>query len=135
MFGQKNAHRFNDIWADHIDVIMDYTVGKAEGNEKAQKKAMRRMQAFVRRFPRFLIRATGLRASPGLSRKIAQHEHLIVDQLDAYAAAKYTVALRISNRAYEDMFSTAVELGGLLQKRFSTVAPIGGAGTGGGGIR
>ena len=135
LFGQKNAHRFNDIWADHIDVLMDYTIGKAEGNEKAQKRAMHRMNAFVRRFPRFLIRATGLRASPDLSRKIAQHEHLIVDQLDAYAAAKYTVALRISNRAYEDMFSTAVELGGLLQKRFSNVAPIGGAGTGWGGTR
>ena len=135
LFGQHKARRFNDIWADHIDVLMDYTVGKAEGNERAQKKAMRRMRSFVRRFPRFLTRVTGLRASPDLSRKIAQHEHLIADQLDAYAAKKYTVALRISNRAYEDMFSTAVELGGLLQKRFSTVAPIGGAGTGGGGTR
>jgi hypothetical protein len=135
LFGQKNARRFNDIWADHIDVLMDYTVGKAEGNEKAQKKAMDQMQAFVRRFPRFLVSATGLRATPDLSRKIAQHEHLIVDQLDAYAAKKYTVSHRIANRAYEDMFSTAVELGGLLQKRFSKVAPIGGAGTGGGGTR
>ena len=135
LFGQRDARRFNDIWADHIDVLMDYTVGKAEGNQKAQKKVTRRMQGFVRRFPRFLIRATGLRASPGLSRKIAHHEHLIVNQLDAYAAAKYTLALRISNRAYEDMFSTAVELGGLLQKRFGTVAPVGGAGTGGGGTQ
>jgi hypothetical protein len=135
LFGQNNAHRFNDIWADHIDVLMDYTVAEAEDNEKAQKKAMRRMHSFVRRFPRFLIRVTGLRASPDLSRRIAQHEHLMVRQLDAYAAAKYALAIRISNRAYEDMFSTAVELGGLLQKRFSTVAPIGGAGTGGGGTQ
>ena len=135
LFGRRNARRFNDIWADHIDVLMDYTVGKAEGNERAQKKAMHRMRSFVRRFPRFLTRVTGLRASPALSRKIAQHEHLIVDQLDAFAAEKYKRSLRISNRAYGDMFSTAVELGGLLQKRFGSVAPIGGASTGGGGTR
>jgi hypothetical protein len=135
LFGQENAHRFNDIWADHIDYLMDYTIAKAGDNEKAQKKAMHRMREFLRRFPRYLKRVTGLSASPQLSRKIARHEHLVVDQLDAYDAEKYDLALRISNRAYEDMFSTAVELGGLLQKRFSSVAPIGGAGTGGGGTQ
>ncbi|HEU4488568.1 MAG TPA: hypothetical protein VFS38_04720 [Actinomycetota bacterium] len=135
LFGRKNARRFNDIWADHIDYLMDYTIGKAGGNEKAQRKAMRRMRTFVHRFPRYLTRVTGLRASPRVSRQIARHEHLIVDQLNAYDARKFDLAIRVSNRAYNDMFSTAVELGGLLQKRFPSVAPVGGAGTGGGGTR
>ena len=135
LFGHKNARRFNRIWADHIDDLIDYTIAKAGDNQKAQKKAMRRTRAFVRKFPRFLTRVTGLEASPGLSRQIARHHHLIVDQLDAYAAEKYSLALRVANRAYEDMFSAAVELGGQLQKRFSTVAPVGGAGTGGGGTQ
>jgi hypothetical protein len=133
VFGKKDAAEFNDIWSDHIDLIIDYTVARRAGKEDAQQEALQKMKAFDTRFPNYLARVTGESGSKELSNEIAQHEDLLVEQLNAYADKDYATAHDVSNEAYQDMFITATELGELVGGRFSKVAPLGGAQTGGGG--
>jgi hypothetical protein len=133
LFGPRTARQFNDVWSDHIDLFVNYTIASAEGDESEMEKTRARLRNFPLKLARFLARATGYKRVGALNHALGMHEDLLLRHIDAYADGDYKVAHRVSYRAYQHMASTAVRLGALIEKRARTLAPAGGLQTGGGG--
>lgn len=133
LFGRKNARAFNDVWSDHIDLFVDYTIASAEQKESNMEETRRRLQTFPGRLARFLGRVTGYKRIDLLNEQLGMHEDLLLRHIDAYASSDYQTAHEVSYDAYQHMTSTAAQLGALIEKRAKTLAPLGGMQTGGGG--
>jgi hypothetical protein len=134
IFGRRTARNFNDVWSDHIDLFVKYTIASAEGNEGAMEKTRDRLRSFPARLARFLARVTGYEHQVGaLNDALGMHEDLLLRHIDAYANGDYKTAHRVAYAAYTHMASTAGQLGALIEKRARTLAPSGGLQTGGGG--
>jgi uncharacterized protein YukE len=134
LYGRKQAHRFVEIWSDHIDHFVDYTAAAGAQSEGDMVEARQSLQSFQRHLGAFLAEAT--HDKPGIAAvgdDLAMHDDLLLRQIDAYAAEEYAAAHRASNKAYEDMFSIASKLGALIEMQTKKTAPKGGAQTGGGG--
>jgi hypothetical protein len=135
LFGRKKARAFSDVWSDHIELFVDYTVATAEGNESKQDEARQNLESFPSRLARFLSRVTGFKRPEVLDKELSTHDDLLLRHIDAYADGDYRTANRVSYDAYQHMASTAATLATLIEKRARTLAPLGGPQTGGGGTR
>jgi hypothetical protein len=134
LVGERKAQTFNDIWSDHIDLFVDYTIANAGKREAGLERARRRLQGFQRRLGGYLARVTGSRRGLAAVREaLAMHDDLLLRQIDAFAEREYGAAHRASYHAYQDMFSLATKLSGLIATKVKKVTPAGGAQTGGGG--
>jgi hypothetical protein len=133
LFGRKAARDFNDVWSNHIDLFVNYTVASAEGDEGAMEKTRDRLRSFPLRLARFFSRVTGYKQVGVLNDALGMHEDLLLRHIDAYASGDYKTAHRVAYDAYTHMASTAGQLGALIEKRARTLAPLGGLQTGGGG--
>lgn len=134
LFGRASARQFSDIWADHIELFIQYTAAVAEGDGPAARRARKRLRPFQRRLIAYLGRATGSRNGVrAVAAEIRMHEDLLLRQIDEYTDKDYQAAHRISFQAYKDMFSTATSLAALLETKLARVLPPGGVQTGGGG--
>lgn len=133
LFGRRTAREFNDVWSDHIDLFVKYTIASAEGNEGAMEKTRNRLRSFPGRLARFLARVTAYKQVGVLNDALGMHEDLLLRHIDAYANGDYKTAHRVAYKAYTHMASTAGQLGALIEKRARTLAPSGGVQTGGGG--
>jgi hypothetical protein len=133
LFGRKNARAFNDVWSDHIDLFVDYTIASAEQKESNMEETRRRLETFPSRLARFLGRVTGYKRVDLLNKQLGMHEDLLLRHIDAYADGDYKTAHEVSYDAYQHMTSTAAQLGALIEKSAKTLAPLGGMQTGGGG--
>jgi hypothetical protein len=133
LFGRRTARDFNNVWSDHIDLFVNYTIASAEGDEGAMEKTRDRLRSFPLRLARFLGRVTGYKQVGVLNDALGMHEDLLLRHIDAYANGDYKTAHRVAYDAYTHMASTAGQLGALIEKRARTLAPLGGLQTGGGG--
>ncbi len=131
VFGARSAERFLSLWSDHIDVFVRYTSALAAEDAPAQESTRRDFEQFNREFSAFLRTATnGRLAAPALAREFREHERMLLQQIDAYAAGDYTTAHDLTYDAYAHMFTLADALAGAIGANVRAGSPRGGAETG-----
>lgn len=135
LFGPKRAQQFNDVWADHIDLFVDYTVAVVEEDTATQKAVRSRFDRVMRRFGATLQAATGGTVDGDVvTESMGQHEQMLIDQIERYAEGDFAAAHRQSYQAYAHIRSVADVLGAAFARAVADDMPRGGAQTGGGGM-
>jgi hypothetical protein len=120
VYGETARAEFLDgalKWRPHIGFFVDYTVGLAEKDTAAQKKAVDNLMGYVESFSSFLADATEL-PQGALRDAINAHVMQLKGQIDAYAAADYPTAYTNLREAYQHMFMTGDTLaGGIVEQK------------------
>jgi len=134
LFGPKRAKRFNNLWADHIELFVDYTVAVAEDDDDEKQRVKVSFDKVIDRLKTTIgTMAGGTIDSRKVQEALVAHETQLFRQIEAYVAGEYEEAHDISYTAYQHMRQTA----GTLATGFATAAarklPSGGVDTGGGG--
>lgn len=133
VWGPERAAAFNEVWAEHIDLFVDYTVAVADGDRAAEQQTAARFDELAQRYGGLLSEATGgALAAQDLVDSIAAHEQQLLDQVKAFADGDLAEANRLAQQAYDHMFGIASALAGAVEQNL--VMPVGGAQTGGGGL-
>ncbi len=133
--GNEAARVFSDIWAAHIDALVDFSVAVADGDVTAQSSARARLDGFPGRLGEVLPGLSGnavtARAVIGA---IQTHDQHLLQQVISYAAKDYATSHEIAYEGYEHMHAIAATMADVLEGRAAGGAPRGGAATGGGGM-
>jgi hypothetical protein len=133
--GARAASAFGDIWADHIDALVDFSVAVADGDDVAQSAARAHLDRFPSRLSSFLSPPSGdAAAADTVISALRTHDQQLLQQVTAYAARDYAASHDLAYSGYDHMFAVARTLADVLEGRASTGAPLGGAATGGGGL-
>ena len=134
MFGAKRAKRFNRAWADHIDLLMRYTVAVADNDAAAMAQVGDQFDDVSAGLGKMLAKTTGgaIEATT-VARAMVAHQQLLVDQVEAYADADYVQAHDIAYTAYQHIHGLAGTLAVGIIDALNDGLPQGGADTGGGG--
>ena len=119
VYGEEAGQKFLDgklLWRDHIGFFVDYTVGLAEKDKAAQKKAVGNLKGYIEAFSAFLAQATEL-PQDALRQAISEHVNQLKGQIDAYAEGDYEGAYDEVRAAYAHRFMTGDTLaGGIVQQ-------------------
>ena len=119
VYGEEAGQKFLDgklLWRDHIGFFVDYTVGLAENDKAAQKKAVGNLGGYVEAFSAFLAQATEL-PQDALRQAVTEHVNQLKGQIDAYAKGDYEQAYDQVRDAYAHMFMTGDTLAGGIVKQ------------------
>ncbi len=134
VFGRRRARQFNNLWSDHIDLFVDYTVALAEGDQSGRRRARRGLNRYQKDFGAFVSRATrGQVEAAAVTRHMEVHDRQLIEQIDAYAAEDYERAHTLAYSAYQDIFDAAADLARGISGATRGRLPAGGAQTGAGG--
>jgi hypothetical protein len=134
LVGSAPAMAFNQAWADHIDALVDYTAGLGERDDAARQAALDRMAQVRQGLATAFSQLTGGTVPVATAAEVlATHDDQLVSQADAYAAADYDQAHRVSNDGYHHMFDTAAALASAITAAMAPQMPAGAPQTGGGG--
>jgi hypothetical protein len=115
VYGDEGAEAFNELWSDHIDFFVQYTVGVAEGDQEAQDTALERLDQYRQDFGGFLETATeGELPQNAVADLLQMHVDQLVTQIDAFAADDFSTAADQTREAYAHMFGTAQGLAGAI---------------------
>ena len=135
LFGAKQAQAFNEVWADHIDLFVDYTVAVVEGDAAARDAVREKFDRVMRRFGTTLQRTTGgLVDADVVTEEMGAHEQHLIDQIEQYADDDYRAAHQVSYAAYQHIRHVARVLAAPFAKAVAEDIPRGGSQTGGGGM-
>lgn len=134
LFGPRRARDFNEVWADHIDLFMDYTIAVVEDDAAVKREVRAEVDRVARRFGATLEAATNGRVDgAALRRVILEQEQQLADQIETFADDDLDAAHGISYQAYVHIRHAADELAADFAAAAFEDMPIGGAQTGGGG--
>jgi hypothetical protein len=135
LFGSRAASRFQSIWADHIDQIMAYTTAVVGHDTNAKDEARARLGDVERRLSTFLSEATNHRLdSAALAKMLVMHDQMLLAHADAFAAKDYMTAHDIADTTFAQMYDLAGQLAAAFSATVESRVPVGGAGTGFGGM-
>lgn len=133
VWGPERAASFNEVWAEHIDLFVDYTVAVADGDQAAEDRTARRFEELAQRYAGLLSEATGgVLPTDDLVSSLTTHEQQLLDQVKAFASGEIGRANDLAEAAYNHMYGIADALAGAIEQ--GLVMPQGGAQTGGGGL-
>jgi hypothetical protein len=96
-FGASSATRFESLWSDENDHLVDYTIGAVTHNSAKSKAAMSALLGtFVPEFARFVSSVTSLSADSvtTLSKQQANQMQAFIDDLAAKSYARYFADVR-----------------------------------------
>jgi hypothetical protein len=134
LFNPAAGHSFEQLWADHVDLLVAYSTAIAKGDDAARTQISNGLNGFEGRLSAFLSTATGNRlAAQQLAKALNEHDAMLRQQVDAFAAKDYVTAHDVAYSTYQEMFGLS---GQLAQAFGATVAkrlPVGAAQTGRGG--
>lgn len=134
LFGPRRAQQFNEVWADHIDLFVDYTVAVADGDEATKREVRGQFDTVMEQFGTTLATATGgLVDAEVVTEAMGQHEQQLIDQIEQYAEGDFGAASEVSYTAYQHIRHVADVLAGAFAEAVQQDLPQGGADTGGGG--
>jgi hypothetical protein len=134
LFGPERAEAFNQLWADHINLFVEYTVAVAENDETTKDDVAARFDQVVNRFGTSLEGTTDGEVDADVVRQaMTGHEHQLFEQIEVYADQRYGEAHDLSYVAYEHIRTTANVLAMGFADAVSENLPQGGPQTGGGG--
>ena len=134
LFNPAAGHSFEQLWADHIDLLVGYSAAIAKGDDTARSRIGTQLNGFEARLSAFLSTATGKKlAAQQLAKALQSHDSMLRQQVDAFAAKDYVTAHDVAYSTYQEMFG----LSGQLARAFGTTVakrlPVGAAQTGRGG--
>ncbi|MDV6011383.1 hypothetical protein [Haloechinothrix sp. LS1_15] len=134
VFGEEGGQAFMEMWADHIDFFVQYTVGLADGDDEAQQDARDRLEQYRQDFSQFLDEASdGSIPADVVAESLQVHVDDLIDQVDAFHAGEFDNAFGTAYAAYNHMFDTAAALAGGIVDFMGEEMPEDGVETGGGG--
>ena len=119
IYGAKAGNVFLNgpfMWRAHIKFFVDYTVGLAKKDKRAQAKAVANLKTYTVKFGDFLAGATGL-PKLAVRNDLLGHVLELKGQIDAYAAGNYAKAGSLYSAAYNHMFMTGDLLAGAIAKQ------------------
>jgi hypothetical protein len=135
IFGDRAGAGFQSLWADHLDAFLDYTDAVRSQDEARKARAMKKLDGFQQEFSTFLGDTTkGRLPADKLAAAFAEHDHMLLEQVDAYAAKQYPQAHDLAYDAYQQVFGMSGRFAGAIADVAGSRLPRGGAQTGGGGM-
>ncbi|GAB2578762.1 hypothetical protein Aab01nite_08950 [Paractinoplanes abujensis] len=135
LFGGTAARQFQTLWGAHVEALVSYAAATASQDEAKQQQARDRLTSFQQRTGKFLADATGGKATPAaMTSALAEHDRMLLEHADAYAAKDYPKAHTIAYETYDHMFHLARTLADAFGGAVAARLPKGGAQTGFGGL-
>jgi hypothetical protein len=132
--GPAKAEEFQDVWAEHVEGLLEYSTALA-GKDEAERAAVREeMRGYGARLALYLsdVVRNELPLAP-LTAAWGEHDQHLVDQIDAYAAKRYDEAQEMELDGYGQMLGVANTILRAIQRTVTPQLPVGGSQTGGGG--
>lgn len=134
LFGDERAQELNNLWADHIDLLIEYSVAVADTDTYAATSASARLEGLRDRFGATLADVTAGEVDAAVAADfMATHSDHLLRQIKAYAGNDYRSAHDIAYAAYQESGRAAIMLAEGFAGALSQGLPEGGAATGGGG--
>ncbi|MGA5300306.1 hypothetical protein ACPCHT_10280 [Nucisporomicrobium flavum] len=135
LFGASTARRFQSLWASHVELLVEYAAATAAGKPDRRHRAQAELRTFEHDMAAVLAPATGGRVpAADLSAALQEHDRMLLEHADAYAARDYRGAQDLAGRTYEHMFALARGLADGFGATVAARLPHGGAQTGYGGL-
>lgn len=135
LFGASAGRQFQRLWGAHVEALVSYSAATAEHDPAKQEKARKKLDSFEGAMSDFLAGATGQRSTPAALRAaLSDHDRMLLQHADAYAARNYPSAHDIAYRTYDHMFELARTLADAFGATAAARLPHGGAQTGYGGL-
>ena len=109
VYGPAAANTFLNgkfMWRAHIKFFVDYTVALAKHDKVGETRAVAGLKQYTVTFGNFLATATGL-PKLAVQNDLLGHVFELKQQLDDFAAGKYSLAAQDYHAAYNHMFMTA----------------------------
>lgn len=117
IFGDQAAQAFDRLWRDHIDHLVDYTVGLKTKDAATRRQAKDELAVYVEDISALLSEAVGLPRA-ALERSFRVHVGQLVGALDEYAAGNYDKAYALYRDAHMHMVMAANVLADGIIARF-----------------
>jgi hypothetical protein len=121
VYGEAGGERFDELWTDHVDLLVDYAEAGGRGDETAADRARAGLDTYTEDFAAFLSEA-----NPEL-RVDAEEDalQLHIDQLTAFADADYARAYQSQREAFGHMFELGDHLALAIARQFPDRFPDG----------
>jgi hypothetical protein len=134
LFTQAAGHSFEQLWADHIDLLVSYAAAIAKGDDSARSQISSGLNGFEGRLSAFLSTATGQKlAAEKLAKALNSHDAMLRQQVDAFVAKDYVTAHDVAYSTYQEMFGLSGQLAQAFGETVAKRLPVGAAETGRGG--
>jgi hypothetical protein len=134
LFNQAAGQSFEQLWADHIDLLVAYAAAIAKGDDAARAQISPKLNGFESRLSAFLSTATGQKlAARKLAKALNSHDAMLRQQVDAFVAKDYATAQDVAYSTYQEMFGLSGQLAQAFGVTVAKRLPVGAAETGRGG--
>ena len=134
LFTPAAGHSFEQLWADHIDLLVAYSAAIAKGDDAARAQITKGLAGFESRLSAFLSTATGKKlAAQQLAKALNEHDAMLRQQVEAFVAKDYVTAHDVAYSTYQEMFGLSGQLAQAFGQTVAKRLPVGAAQTGRGG--
>lgn len=134
LLDDAEAEAFATAWADHIDLLMRYTVAVTEQDRQARADVRRALPAVTERLAAVLDDATDAALdTAAVTDAVTHHEQQMLEQIELFAAEDYHGAYDTAYDAFTHIDRVADAIAAALVDVVGRRLPAGGAATGGGG--
>jgi hypothetical protein len=134
LFSASAGKQFQGMWASHVDALVSYGAATAAQDRGRQQAAKIRLATFETQMSTFLGGATNHKLTDAqYAAALRDHDQMLMQHADAYAAKDYVKAHDIGYDTYNHMFELARTLADAFGESVAEKLPQGGAQTGYGG--
>jgi hypothetical protein len=134
LFTPAAGAAFQQLWADHIDLLVQYAAALAKDDESTRAQIRSGLGGFENRLSAFLSTATGNKlAAQQLAKALQAHDAMLRQQVDAFVAKDYVTAQDVAYSTYQEMFGLSGQLAQAFGETVAKRLPVGPAQTGRGG--
>jgi hypothetical protein len=134
LFSASAGRQFEGMWASHVDALVSYGAATAAKDRGRQQAAKIRLATFETQMSSFLGGATNHKLTDAqYAAALRDHDQMLMQHADAYAAKDYVKAHDIGYETYNHMFDLARTLADAFGESVAEKLPQGGAQTGYGG--
>jgi hypothetical protein len=134
LFNPAAGQAFQQLWADHIDLLVQYSAEVAKGDDTAKTQISSGLNGFEGRLSAFLSTATGNKlAAATLAKALGAHDSMLRQQVDAFVSKDYVTAHDVAYSTYQEMFGLSGQLSDAFGETVAKKLPVGAAQTGRGG--
>lgn len=135
LFSPAAGSAFQQMWADHIDLLVQYAASIAKGDDAARTQVSSGLNGFEGKLSAFLATATGNKlAAQTLAKALGSHDTMLRQQVDAFVAKDYATAHDVAYSTYQEMFGLSGQLAEAFGATVAKRLPVGPAQTGRGGM-
>ena len=135
LFNPAAGGAFQQLWADHIDLLVQYAASIAKGDSDARTAVSGGLSGFEKKLSAFLSTATGNKlAAQALAKALGSHDTMLRQQVDAFVAKDYATSHDVAYSTYQEMFGLSGQLAEAFGETVAKKLPIGPAQTGRGGM-